>query len=166
MAKSKRKTISEVEKFYIESNPEGLADQDLADKVKCCVTLVKEIRASVQAPAVKVEFVPDNAADVDLTKVMTETMREVVKAEVDKAINATRESKDAVVEQSIAEVYTGPKAGDYFGRNEKYGCTVMTPVAAEIADAHRKMVVEGQIPKDKLDLRGKGKTNVIHKIRG
>lgn len=167
MAKSKRKTISEVEKFYIEANPEGLADQELADKVKCCVTLVKELRANISTtPSVEV-IATELSRDVILEEV-TAKIKDVVRTEIDKVVNEKQEKKEEKISESTTEVFQGPKAGEYFGHDKSgiRGYTIMTPVASEIADAHREHMVENKTSTSKYDMRGKGKTEVIHRIKG
>jgi hypothetical protein len=143
---SKRKKITDVEKFYIQQNPENLTNEQLAEKVQCASTVISQLRpVVVQEVEHKEPIINVPRVNPDIHQNKDDTPVQPTKVEP---------------QEGVTSVYNGPKAKDFIGTDKtgKRGYAIMTPQASTMADEHAKFNRENRPSKS---LKG-----MIHKPRG
>lgn len=70
--------------------------------------------------------------------------KKLIKAEVEN-IQKRKEKEAAPPKESTPDEPKPPKAKDFFGRNKKYGATIMTRVSSEFSDGTRKSTLPQKV---------------------
>lgn len=81
---------------------------------------------------------------IDELSIQLRIPKKLIKAEVE-AIEKRKAKEEKTVEQKQSDEPKPPKAKDFFGRNKKYGATVMTRVSSEFSDGTRSTAMPQKV---------------------